>query len=105
MHYLLEKIFEKRGIKDVSQLTPDERVDVERWQATLTGDITVDKIREFCDNQGKLIDSRLQDVSTPTETIVRLVLQRNVYQALLGLISQPSAERESLEKYLTTLLQ
>lgn len=104
MHYLLEKILNRRGIKDVTELTPEEQVDFDRWENTLVGDISVDLIAKFCDNQVKLIDSILRDVNAPSEKIVRLNLQRNVYGTILDLIAKPSAERESLEKYLLTLI-
>lgn len=105
MHYLLEKLLRKHGIKDVTELSQDEQVDFDRWEGTLVGDISVDSIATFCDNQVKLIDSFLRDVSTPTEKIVRLNLQRNVYSTILDLIAKPSAERESLEKYLLKLIE
>jgi hypothetical protein len=104
-HPLLEKLLFKKGIKSTDELSPEEHVDFERWQATLVGDISVDSILQFCDNQVKLIDSSLRDINAPSEKIVRLNLQRNVYATVRDMIAKPSAERESLEKYLNTLLE
>lgn len=102
---LISRLFEKRGVKGPEDLGPEERVQVERWQAILsTGEITIDRVREFCENQVKLIEGKFK--SSP-EKLERLVAMHIVYRDLLSLISGEGtkAEREALERYLEDLIK
>jgi len=57
---LLSKLFAKRGITSVNELSPDEQATFKKWDAILSeGDITVEKIVEFCENQLKVISWQL----------------------------------------------
>ena len=106
MHPLLEKLLKKRGIKDVSELQKDEKVDFDKWQNIFDeGDITVDKISGFCNNQIDLIENQWKDLNISKERIERLVLLHNVYKTLYNLITGPKTGRESLERYLDQLLR
>lgn len=98
-------LFKKKGIESPDQLTPEEKADYDRWTAILSGgEITVETISKFCQHQISVIQLNWKDKNNSKEFNDRLVLQFNVYNAILQAISSPTAEREVLEKYLTSLL-
>lgn len=104
---LISKLFEKRKIKDTSELDPDERAQIERWQAILsTGEMSVDKIKEFCENQVKLIENQWKGFDNSERKNERLVAHHVVYKSILSFITGDGtkAEREALERYLTDLI-
>lgn len=106
MHTLLEQLLKKRGIKSVEQLTPEEGEQFDKWQKILSeGELTVDKIKEFCQVKMNIIKTQLKDTDNTPEKNERLVIYFNIYDTLITLLNSPQAERESLEKYLNQLLQ
>lgn len=105
-HYLIEKLFKKRGISDSNELSDKEKVTFDQWQATLTeGDITVDRIKEFCHQQLSIVDGKLQDTNNSSQKNERLIIMHNVYKAFLNMIEKPKNERSQLEKYLQNLVE
>ena len=62
MHNLLTKLFEKRGIKDATQLSPEERRDFDNWQAILSKDeLTLEDVKVFCSTQCDVIEGKWKD--------------------------------------------
>lgn len=106
MHAIIQKLFEKRGIKDVSQLSPEEKKDYEQWELTLAdSEVTVDKILSFCERQVKAIELVWRDREKTQAQKSELIPYHTVYSAIREIITAPQAQRESLEKYLLTLLR
>lgn len=107
MHGLLQKILQKRGIKDIRDLTKEERDTFDRWQSILSeGEITVEKIKLFCQQQIKIIENQYTnpDNSEKKDNYLKACLA--VYSALLGIIETPQqVERQALIKYLQQLIQ
>lgn len=102
---LIFDIFKKKGIESVDQLSIEEKADYDRWTAILSaGDVTVDSILKFCQNQISLIQVHWKNQENTKEKNDRLVMQFNVYNSIIQAITAPTAERENLEKYLTGLL-
>lgn len=97
---------EKLGIKDpAKELSPDEKVTLENWRRILTeGEITVDRIKEFCGYQIGVIEAQFRDPTKSDREKANLTLVHSVYSAILMIIVSPKAEREALEKYLNTLI-
>ena len=105
MHPALEKLLKKRGINELKELSVEEKGDFDRWQRVLSeGDVTVERIAEFCRHQIKQIESKWRDLKNTKDENDRLVLIHTVYSVLLDAITAPKAEREGLEKYLNQLL-
>lgn len=107
MKNLISRLLEKRGVKDVSELAPEERADVERWTAILsTGEITVDKLTEFCKNKVKLIEGEWKNLDNSERKNERLIAYHSVYKTLLDIITGDAgkSEREALERYLNDLI-
>lgn len=106
MNSLISRLLEKRGVKDIEELSPAEKTDIDRWESILgTGDISIDAMTGFCDNQLKLIEVQWRNLENSTTKNERLVLLHSVYSSLKEMIKSPNSERAVLEKYLRGLLQ
>ena len=113
MNHLIAQLLAKKGVKSIDDLKDrdslstleEEKETFQRWEGRLSqGEITVDKIKLFCENQKKLIESKWQDIHSSPQTNERLIVFHVVYSKLLETINAPSTERENLEKYLQQLL-
>jgi hypothetical protein len=99
---VLSRLLEKRGIADVKDLAPEEQATLEKWKLVLTGaTLTVDTLKEFCQSQLRVIESKCDGV-TPLTTLQQASM--HVYINLLKAIEAPEAERASLERYLTQIV-
>uniref|UniRef100_A0A6M3JTV3 Uncharacterized protein n=1 Tax=viral metagenome TaxID=1070528 RepID=A0A6M3JTV3_9ZZZZ len=112
MHNLLTKIFAKRGIKDFNELdntplpdgSPSERQVFETWNKILSeGEMTVEKIQEFCQSQIDVIENKWKDLDIEQTKKAEWIPIHNVYSAILLAIKSPKAARENLEKQLIEL--
>ncbi len=105
MKFQLSQLLQKRGIEREEDLSPDEKAVFDRYKAVLNGEtVTVDKIREFCDSQIKLIQAKFAD-SAPNGNDLYLKACLHVYLNILKAIDTPEMEREALERHLTSLIQ
>lgn len=99
---VLTKVLEKRGIDNIKELAPEERAVFDKWSLILRGEsVTIDSLKEFCLSQIRIIEGKCDGVNPLT------ILQQasiHVYVNLLKAIEAPEAERESLEKYLTQIV-
>ena len=101
MHKLIHRLFEKRGIKDVNDLSDEERVKAEEWDQTLREDeVTAGGMAEFCESQMAAIEKAWQDNDLPAEKIARLTVLHTAFKKLHGYITGRKLEREALIKYL-----
>lgn len=99
---VLNKLLDKRGIEKLEDLQPEEKATFEKWKLVLSGEtVTVDTIKEFCQSQIRIIEDKCDGI-TPLTTLQQACI--HVYRSLLRAIEAPEAERESLEKYLTQLV-
>lgn len=99
---ILSKIFEKRGIKDISELDTDEREVFERYKAILSKpDLSLTDIEQFLETQIKVIEAKWKDYETQNKA--GLIPYHTIYRALADIIKSPQAEREQLEQYLIAL--
>lgn len=102
----ISELFKKRGIKSVSELSPDERQTFDEYRLILSkGEMTVDGIKNFCENQIKRIEATWQNLDNLEKKNERLVIQHTVYSTLLKVIAAPKIEREQLEKRLEDLIR
>jgi hypothetical protein len=105
MHILLEKLFKKRGIEKVEDLSSEEKAQFDSWHRVLTNEpVTIPKLKEFLASQKSLIEAEFGEISNSSQKNDRLVLQHAIYSKLLRVIDADKLERESLEKYLTNLI-
>src|SRR3990167_9383762 len=105
MHFLLEKLLGKRGIKDTTVLDESEKQTYDNWQRILSeGDISVEKIKEFCKQQLSVIEGKFKEMDNNSNKNLRLIISHNIYRAIIDCIEKPRHEREQLEKYLQQIL-
>lgn len=103
MHSLIQKLLDKRKIKNLDSLRSDEKEDYDRWQKILSNEnVTTDNIRDFCNTQIAIIEGKWRDLDRKDSE--KLIPYHTVYCAIRDLINSPQAERENLEKYLNQLL-
>lgn len=102
---LINKLFEKRGIKKLTELSPEEKRQYDNWQAIIDGtEVSVEKIKDFCQSQVKLIEERFSDPESTERKDTFAKASLHIYLNLLKLINSPEDERRDLEKYLTDLI-
>lgn len=103
---LIARLLEKVGVPDRKALTPEEKETLEHWEGVLSsGEVNVDSIVKFCENQIKRIESSWRNLDNPEKKNDRLVTQHAVYSTLLSLIKAPVAEKEALEKHLEAMIK
>lgn len=99
---ILTKIFEKRGIKDVTELDTEERETFENYEKILSRpDITLEDVKKFIESQIGIIEARWKDYDRKDKG--DLIAYHTIYKTLLNLINAPQAERKALEDYLIQL--
>ncbi len=104
MNHKLQKLLDKRGV-EITELSSQEKEQFDRWHKVLSeGEISVDKIKQFCDIQIKSIQEQWKNLDNDSKKNERLILLHTVYSTLLNLINAPQVEREALELYLNQLL-
>lgn len=105
MNNLLSRLFEKKGIKDATELSSDEQVVFKQWQKILSeGEVTLASLLSFIETQIGTIERQFKDLDISKEKIERLVLLHGVYSTLRDVISKPQANKVALEEYLNKLL-
>lgn len=105
MHPLIVKLLQKRKIKDIRELSEEERTTFDKWEQVLSeGEITIEKIKEFCQQQIKLIENQYTNPDNSNKKDNYLKACLSVYQALLRIIEGKRSVRQALEKYLNQLI-
>lgn len=105
MKAILNKILFKRGIKNFNELSDEEKGTFQKWDRILSeGEVTVDSIKEFCQNQKAIIETGWKDLKSDPLLNERRIIAHVIYSTLLEIIDKPNAERENLEKHLNQLL-
>ena len=97
---------EKLGIKDPTKdLSSEEKITLESWKRILSGgEISVDRIKEFCEYQLSIIETKFRDPEKSDREKANLTLIHSAYSSIKAIIVSPKTEQESLEKYLNTLI-
>jgi hypothetical protein len=104
MDNILSSLLKKKGIKDASELTPEERQDFDKWKKILSEEVSVETIKEFCKYQISIVESRFASGDNTDKQDAFLKASLNVYLNLLKAIEAPKLERENLERYLHNLI-
>lgn len=100
---LLDKLMEKRGIKRYEDLSADEKAVYDRQKLVLTGKtVTLKNLEDFCRSQISLIEDKFAAAETANDVYLKACL--HVYLNLLKAIDAPKIERESMERYLISLI-
>lgn len=101
---LLDKLLDKKGIKNVDELSKEERAVYDNYKLTLTAKtVTVKDLEAFCRSQITLIEGKFAGAETKYDSYLKACL--HVYLTLLKAIDAPKVERENLERYLIALIK
>ena len=105
MHGLIEKLLNRRGIKNPEELDKEEKQTFESWQLVLNKDeLTTKDIVTFCRGQISVIENKWKDLETLNVKKAELIPYHVVYKTLLAAIESPRSAREALETHLNQLL-
>lgn len=103
---ILNKLLQKRGIKDAQELDKEEKQQFETWRKILSKDeLSIGDIREFCKTQCDIIEAKWKDYEIPREKKSEWIAPHTIYKTLLQAIDSPKEGREQLEKYLNDLIK
>jgi hypothetical protein len=98
---ILTKFLDKLKVKDVSELTVEERVTYDTYEQALSqGEVTVESIRKFCEMQIDNIEARWRDYGLADSVKAQLIPYHTVYKALILAITGPAKEKERVEREL-----
>lgn len=102
---LLKKWLINAGIEDITKASEEEQATYFKYKKTLTeGELTVDKIKEFCQDEKIHIEKQWQNLENSTQKNERLIIIHTIYSRLLEVIEAPKKEKEIAEKYLQELI-
>ena len=107
MHILLSRLLEKRKIKNIEELSTEERTWIEEKQRILSqpDEITLESFSTFCQSQIDSIASQWKNLDNSTQKNERLITLYTVYSTLLKVVTSNKQERELLEDHLQQLLK
>mgnify|MGYP001569364737 FL=1 len=106
MHNILSKLLAKRGIKDVTELDKEERIQFEVWHGILSKEnLTLEDIKNFCQAQIEVIEGKWKDFNIKQSKKAEWIPYHTVYSTLLLAIESPKVARANLEKQLLELIK
>lgn len=106
MHNILSQLLAKRGIKDVTELSVEEKVQFENWHKILSkDDLTLEDIKNFCQSQVDVIEGKWKDLDVKQSKKAEWIPYHVVYKTFLLVIEGPKVARENLEKQLQDLIK
>lgn len=98
---LLNKLFEKKGIKNEAELTNEEKITYDNYRRILNKEVLeVADIQHFLESQIDLIETKWRSYESKLSDKAELIPYHTVYKSLLQAIRSPMAEREALEVFL-----
>lgn len=105
MHGLLQKLFAKKGIKGVDELSEEEKTLYDNYDKVLSKkELGIGDIKLFLEMQIEVIEGKWRDLNLDSQKKASLIPYHTVYKTLLEAIRSPEAERANLESYLNQLV-
>lgn len=101
---LLTKLLQKRGIQKEDQLSPEEKKTFDNYRFVLTDEVTVERIKEFCQLQLELLQDTFGDSNNNPTRDANLKALIHVYRTMLKMIQAPDKQREVLELQLNRMI-
>ena len=97
-------LLERLGIKSAAELTPEEKVIFDNYDAILSKEnMTIDDVKQFCEIQISVITAKWRDYGMENNKKAELIPYFSVYSSLLNLIDSPQAARKRAEEELNKL--
>jgi len=104
MHNVLSQLLERRGIKDTTELTEEERQDFANWQQILgEEDVSIKGLLGFIESEIAHTQSEFKDLDRTTEKTERIGMKLGIFITIRDLINSKEKEREGLIERLTNL--
>lgn len=105
MHSYLKKYLEKIGVKEFSELTPEEKETYTNWEQSLVGKkLTDDDVARFLVGLEEDIIKELIDTKTPKERDLFLKMQLDLIRKIKGFLRTPELEKKMTEYQLMNLI-
>lgn len=102
----LSKLLEKKGIKDVNDLSREEKDTFDRYQKILSKkELTLEDLKKFLETQITIIELKWKDFTVSQSHKAEMIPIHTTYKTILEAIDAPQYEREALEKFLVQQLQ
>lgn len=102
---ILSKLLAKRGIKDISELTNEEKETFDNYEKILSKEeLTMEDLRHFLGVQIGLIESKWRNHDISQMQKMELIPYHTVYKTILEALNAPQVERKALEDYLNQQL-
>jgi len=102
----LLNLFERLGIKSAAELTPEEKVIFDNYDAILSKEyMTTDDVKQFCETQISVITAKWRDYNVENIKKAELIPYFSVYSSLRDLINSPQEARRRAEEELNKLIK
>ena len=103
---LLAKLLDKWGIKDVKDLSAEEKATFDNYEKVLSKEtLTLEDMGNFLGQQLGIIEGKWRDHNIEQAKKAELLPYHTTYKALKDALTAPQVEREALEQYLNQLIK
>lgn len=104
---ILKKYLNKVGVGDFTELDPEERATYDAWRETLEAEVTVENLTTFITAQLANLSVELQEAVEQGHDRKAILITARLknYNDLMGVITAPDRNRESLAAFIDNLIQ
>jgi len=104
MHPLILKLLKKRNL-NLDELDEVERETYDGWQRTLSEDLTLDTLKDFCIDQKDTIEKEIVKPDNSDRKNNNLIATLGVYMSIIGIMENTGSDRIALIKHLESLIK
>lgn len=96
----LDKLLEKVGVTDISELSPIERATFDEWQKALNAEVNIEDVAKFIEYQVKRLNRelRLAVVEARDREALRITAKLDNYDALVFFIKEPLERKKAVSE-------
>ena len=107
MRDIIERYLKKIGIRNPDELTPEEKATLEQWTEIFGKEVDINTIANFLETEIARLHGIIKEAVIEGNDRQALNATSRVqnYEAILGIIRQPEAERERLKARLEALME
>ena len=105
MNNILQSTLKRLGVKDVRDLTPQERQTYDQFEEVIKRQVTVDDLKKMLPVLRGQLEDRLLDPENNTERDVFLKARIRNLKDIEAFITAPERNRRALEANLKTLIR
>ena len=105
MHYLIQKLYEKWGYKEIVEVPIEEREQLFQYQEILSKEkVEIEDLLKFCKDQKATIEKQFRNFDNPQQKNERLQVALAFYGSIIEFIEGPMVGREYTIKFLENLI-